>query len=130
MKVLTVLGLVQTIILLFLLGKIVLFEEETTVAGHAEQSTLVSDDLTNTQSQSNSSDTYIYPDEDRLRQIIREELGAQLDGRSRLDKQMDPVVVVQWIKPKLNINGNWFLSNSNIIRVLVASLIWTCKSFK
>ncbi len=92
MKSLTVLGLVQTIILLFLLGKIVLFEEETTVAGHAEQNTLVSDDFTNTQSQSNSSDTYIYPDEDRLRQIIREELAAQLDRRSGPDKQMDPVI--------------------------------------
>ena len=78
MKTLTILGLVQTAILLFLLGKIVLFEEETTVAGPAEQNTLVSEDLTKTQSQSSSSDINIYPDEDRLRQIIREELAAQL----------------------------------------------------
>jgi len=92
MKTLTILGLVQTVILLFLLGKIVLFEEETTVAGHAEQNTLVSDDLTNTQYQSNSSNSYIYPDEDRLRQIIREELAAQLDRRSGPAKQMDEVI--------------------------------------
>ena len=92
MKTLTILGLVQTVILLFLLGKIVLFEEETTVAAHVEQNTLVSDDLTNTQSQSNSSNTYIYPDEDRLRQIIREELGAQLGRQPEPDNQMDSVI--------------------------------------
>ena len=91
MKTLTILGLVQTGILLVLLGKIVLFEEETTVAGHAEENTLVSDDLTNTQSQSNSSDTSSYADEDRLRQIIREELAAQPDGRFGPAKQVDAV---------------------------------------
>jgi len=91
MKTLTILGFLQTAILLILLGKIVLFEKETTVAGHAEQSTLVSDDLTNTQSQSYSNDTYLYPDEDRLRQIIREELAAQPDGKFGPAKQMDAV---------------------------------------
>lgn len=89
MKTITILGLVQTVILLFLLGKIVLFEKETAVTGHAEQNTLVSDDLTNTQSRIYSSDTYIYLDEDRLRQIIREELAAQPDGRFEPAKQMD-----------------------------------------
>lgn len=92
MKTLTILGLVQTVILLFLFGKIVLFEEKATVAAHAEQNTLVGDALTNTQSQSYSNDTYLYPNEDRLRQIIREELGAELDRRSDPDKQMDPVI--------------------------------------
>ena len=91
MKTLTILSLVQTGILLVLLGKIVLFEEETTVARHAEANTLVSDELTSTQSQSNSSDTSNYVNEDRLRQIIREELAAQPDGGIGPAKQVDAV---------------------------------------
>ena len=92
MKTLTILGLVQTAILLFLLGKIGLFEEESTVAWPAEQNTLVSEDPTNTQSQSNSSDTYTYPDEERLRQIIREELVAQLAALPGADSQKPATV--------------------------------------
>ncbi len=91
MKALIVLSLVQTGILLVLLGKIVLFEEDTTVAGHAVKNTMVSDDLTNTQSQSNTSDTSSYVDEDRLRQIIREELAIQPDGRFGPAKQADAI---------------------------------------
>jgi hypothetical protein len=93
MKALTVLILVQTVILLFLLGKILLFEEETTVVGHAEQKALVSDEPTNTQSQNYSSVSSLYPNEDRLRQIIREELDAQLGGEAGLNQQVDSHIV-------------------------------------
>jgi len=80
MKILTILGLVQTGILLLLLGKIMLLEDETAAAGHAGQSALVSNGRSNTRSQNNSRSTNVYADEDRLRQIIREELAAQPGG--------------------------------------------------
>jgi len=73
-------------------GKILGIEDEMTAATLDEKNTSVTDDLANTQSQSYSHDTYLYPNEDRLRQIIREELGAELDRRSEPDKQMDPVI--------------------------------------
>ena len=94
MKTLTILGLVQTALLLFLLGKIVLVDEETSVAARAEQNTLVSDYLADTQSQSHSGNTYIYPDEDRLRQIIREELAALPAGGIGAVKQAEAEVVL------------------------------------
>ena len=91
MKILTILALVQTGILLLLLGKIMLLEEETAVAGHAGQNTLVSHDLSNTQSQNNSRGTNVYADEDRLRQIIREELAAQPGGGFAPSNQVNAV---------------------------------------
>jgi len=91
LKILTILGLVQTSILLLLLGKIMLLEEEAAVAGRAGQSTLVNHDLTNSRSQSNSRNTNVYADEDRLRQIIREELAAQPGGGFAPANQVDTV---------------------------------------
>jgi len=82
---------VQTGLLLFLFGKIVLFEEETTVAGHPGQNTLVSDPFDDPPADRNSTAIH-YVDENQLRQIIREELRAQLDGRSGSDKQMGAVI--------------------------------------
>ncbi len=90
--ILTVIGLVQIAAILFLYSKLVDIDDNMNLTVAAEQNTLVSDDLTNTQSQSDSNDTYLYPIEDRLRQIIREELGAQLDGQPRPNKQMDTVI--------------------------------------
>ena len=81
----------QTGLLLFLFGKIVLFEEETTVAGHAGQNTLVSDPFDDPPADRNATAIH-YVDENQLRQIIREELRAQLDGRSGSAKQMDAVI--------------------------------------
>ena len=91
MKTITILAVVQTGILLFLLGKIVLFEEETTVAGNAGQNTLVSDPFDDPPPDRNATAIH-YVDYDQLRQIIREELRAQLDGRSGSDKKMDAVI--------------------------------------
>lgn len=91
MKTLTLLGLVQTALLLILLGKIVLFEQETTAAGHAGQNTVVNDPFDS--QPTNSDATAIdYVDYDKLRQIIREESRAQLDSRSEADRQTEEAV--------------------------------------
>ena len=85
----------QTGILLILLGKIVLFEDKTHVAGYGPENSLPDDDLVSTQSQDYSNDTGLYPNEDRLRQIIRDELSAQLDGIFATDKQSDAVIAAE-----------------------------------
>jgi hypothetical protein len=91
MKALIVLILVQTGVLLLMFGKIVAIEEEMAPAMLDEKNTLLSDKFANTQSQSYSNDTYLYPNEDQLRQIIREELAAQLDSSFGPAEQMDAV---------------------------------------
>ena len=91
MKALIVLILVQTGVLLLMFGKMVAIEEEIAPAMLDEKNTLLSDKFTNTQSQSYSNDTYLYPNEDRLRQIIREELAAQSDRRFGPAEQVDAV---------------------------------------
>jgi len=92
MKIVTVLVLLQTGVLLLLFGKIVSIEDEMTLATPGEKNTSVTDDLAGTQSQSFSSDAYLYPNEDRLRNIIREELSAELNRESEPDQQTAPVV--------------------------------------
>ena len=91
MKALIVLILVQTGVLLLMFGKMVAIEEEIAPAMLDEKNTLLSDKFTNTQSQSYLNDTYLYPNEDQLRQIIREELAAQLDSSFGPAEQMDEV---------------------------------------
>lgn len=92
MKTLTILGLVQTVVLLLLFGKIIAIEDKMVSATPNERNVSVTDDLANTRSQSNSNATYLYPNEDQLRLIIREELGAQLDHISGPGKQLDSVI--------------------------------------
>ena len=91
MKTITILSLVQTGILLILLGKIVFFEEESTIPGDVEQNTSVSNPFNDASTDRHATAIY-YPNENQLRQIIREELGAQLDGRSGPDEETDSVM--------------------------------------
>ncbi len=80
MRTLTILVLVQTGILLILLGKIVLFEEESTIPADAQQNTSVSDPFDDASTDSHATAIH-YLDENQLRQIIREELSAHLDSQ-------------------------------------------------
>ena len=92
MRTLTILVVVQTVILLLLFGKIIAIEDEMTPVPVDEKNTSVTDDFANIQSQRYLEDTYLYPSENQLRPIIREELAAQLDVRSGPDIQMDSVI--------------------------------------
>ena len=94
MKTLTILGLVQTALLLFLLGKIVLVDEETSVAARAEQNTLVSDPFDDASIDSHAAAMY-YSDEDQPRKIIREELAAQLGALSESGAQKQSAAVLE-----------------------------------
>ena len=80
MKIITILGLVQTGLLVFLLGKILLVEEDPTAEGHDEQNTWVSDSFDVPRTDNDATDVY-YLDAGQLRQIIREELLAHLDSQ-------------------------------------------------
>jgi hypothetical protein len=91
MKTMIILGLIQTALLLFLFGKFVLFEEELIPASHVSQDTSVGDNTDKTQPLIKSGSSYVYLDEDLLRQIIREELAAQSNQRSGSVGQMDIV---------------------------------------
>jgi hypothetical protein len=93
MKIITTLVLLQTGILLLLFAKVAGIEDEMTSPPAGESYARVADDPGDAQSQSYSNDSYWYPDEDRLRQIIREELRAELDVKSESDKQTDPDIV-------------------------------------
>ena len=86
--------MVQTGILLILLGKIVLFEEESTVPGDAKQNTSVSNPFDDPSTDSHAATNY-YPDENRLRKIVREELAAQLGALSEASAQKDSAAVLE-----------------------------------
>jgi hypothetical protein len=91
MKTLTILALVQTGILLILLGKTVIFEEELTVAENAEQGPLVNAPIDDRPNDSHVTSDY-YPDENQLRTIIREELATQLTTLRHSDSQMPDTI--------------------------------------
>ena len=76
----------QTGILLILLGKIVLFEEESTVPGDSERNALLSNPFDGASTDGHGSALY-YPDEYQLRKIVREELAAQLGALSASNAQ-------------------------------------------
>jgi hypothetical protein len=84
MNTLTVLILLQTGVLLLLLGKVVAIEKEMPVAEYKDQNTLVSDVFDVLPADAYSSESYSYPTEIQLRHIIREEL------RSHFDSQPEP----------------------------------------
>jgi hypothetical protein len=84
------LSLVQTAVLIVLLGKFVLFQQDTTVTERAVQNTVVSEPVYDPASDRS---TIYYMDDNQLRQIIREELAAQLDGRPGPDEKVDAVIV-------------------------------------
>ena len=91
MKTLIILSLVQTGILLMLLGKFVLFGPDSTVAGYAGRNTLMSDPFNDPATDRHATAIY-YMDDNQLRQIIREELGALLDSKSGPETEKDAVV--------------------------------------
>lgn len=94
MKTITILSLVQTGILLILLGKIVFFEEESTIPGDAEQNISASIPFDDPPTESHAATAY-YPDENRLRKIVREELAAQLGGLSEASAQKESAAVLE-----------------------------------
>ena len=94
MKILTILVLVQTAVLLLVFGKIVTIENNMTPATLVVKNTSGAGDLEGKQSQSHSNDFYRYPNEDQLRQIIREELAAQLDKIPELAMQTGPATAL------------------------------------
>ena len=83
----------QTGILLILLGKIVLFEEESTAPGDAQQSTFVSNPFDGASTDGRATAIY-YPDEDQLRKIIREEFAAQLGALTESNAQDHPAAIL------------------------------------
>jgi hypothetical protein len=95
MKKLVSVVLLQTVVLLLLLWKIVVLEDEITSAMPGEQESFVTSNLRDVQAPSTPDDTRLYPNEDRLRQIIREELHTELDRefqpgmQSELDSEPD-----------------------------------------
>ena len=93
MKTITILSFVQTGILLILFGKIVLFEEESTVSGDAEKNALVSIPFDDASTDTHAITAY-YPDEYQLRKIVREELAAQLGALSESGAQINPAVIL------------------------------------
>lgn len=88
MKILITLCSVQTLILLFLLSKTVISEDGSTVGGPVNQNMLPTDDHAIRQSQIMSGNIQLYSAEDRLRQIIREELAARPVHTSTSIEQM------------------------------------------
>ena len=74
-----------------LLGKFVLFEPDSTVAGHAGRNTLMSDPFNDPATDRNATAIY-YMDDNQLRQIIREELGALLDSKPGPETKKDAIV--------------------------------------
>jgi hypothetical protein len=86
MKTIIVLSLVQTAVLIFLLGKFVLFEQDANVTEHAKQETLTSEAFDDP---ATDRSTIYYLDDNQLRQIIREELAAQLGGKPGPDAETD-----------------------------------------
>ena len=92
MKIITILVVLQMGILLLLFGKVVGIEDQMKPATPGEKNTLVIDDLAVTRAQRYSNDANWYPNEDRLRQIIREELGAQQESRSESDAPTESAI--------------------------------------
>lgn len=76
MRTLHILSVVQIAALLFLFGKLSDIDSTMNAAANAGQNSLTDEDLAIAQSQRNPNDIQPYPGEDRLRQIIRDELQA------------------------------------------------------
>ena len=76
LKILTVISLVQFAAIVFLYSMLVEIDHKVTPTAAGGQNALVSHAGADDPFQAYSYDAYAYPDEERLRQIIREELGA------------------------------------------------------
>ena len=94
MKILIALAVVQTALLLILVGKLVLVDDEPAVAPRTEQSSFVSDDYAYDQSPGYSYESGTQLDEYQLRQIIREELAALSDSGIGAGSQADAAVAL------------------------------------
>lgn len=85
MKSLIVLVLVQTGVLLVLFGKIVAIENRMPVAGDIDKNTRANDVFNVRSADDHASESYSYPNELQLRNIIREELAAFSIATKRSD---------------------------------------------
>ena len=94
MKILIALAVVQTALLLILVGKLVLVDDEPAVAPGAEESSIVSDDYARAQSPGYSYESGTQLDEYQLRQIIREELAALSIGSDGSSNQAEAEIVL------------------------------------
>jgi len=79
MKKLVSVVLLQTVVLLLLLWKITGLEDEITSAMPGEQESFVTSNRRDVQASGNSDDVHLFLNEERLRQIIREELHSEFD---------------------------------------------------
>ena len=91
MKILTVLGLVQVAAILFLYTRLADIDDRLDQTIADERRTSISDDSAESRSLNASNVTGVYADEGLLRQIIREELSAQLDSQPGPGTQASPV---------------------------------------
>ena len=89
MKKLVTVVLLQTAVLLLLFWKIVGLEDELPSAIRVEQKSLVTSNLRNAQPPANSDGIHLYPNEERLRQIIREELHSEFDREFESGMQIE-----------------------------------------
>jgi len=94
MKKLTVISIIQILAILLLYNKVVEIDDIMSRTSAPEQDTVISADLMRTQAPDNLTDPYSYANEDRLRQIIREELvahfGVQPGQASQTDLSVAP----------------------------------------
>ena len=77
MKKLVTVVLLQTAVLLLLFWKIVGLEDELPSVVHGEQKSSVTSNLRNTQPPGSPDGIHLYANEERLRQVIREELHSE-----------------------------------------------------
>lgn len=93
MKILSSLVLIQIVAIVLLYSKLAGIEEKFDQTTTVEQGPTVSDAIVTTQPREYPDDPYFYADEDRLRQIIREELGAHVDYQGGPASESAPPVV-------------------------------------
>jgi hypothetical protein len=91
MKKLVTVILLQTAVLLLLFWKIAGLEDKLTSATHGEQQSLVTSNLPDMQPPGSSDDIHLFPNEERLRQIIREELHSEFAREidSSMQRELD-----------------------------------------
>ena len=99
MKIVIAVLVVQTSVLLLIAGRITGLENELTPVTPGEQANSPATNLPVMRSQVNLVEPDAYPNEERLRQIIREELRAELDRESAPDRKADPVIVASSVDP-------------------------------
>lgn len=92
MKILIAISIIQIAAILLLYNKVVEIDTSMNRRLAAEQDTIISGDLMRTRAPGNPIKSYSHANEYQLRQIIREELVAQLGDRSGPEPQTNPSI--------------------------------------